>query len=111
MSNLDPYLAAVSTMTTYRLYKNRNDMTSGQYMQYVEDWRFFEEVWIEDYRRTALGLSEKYAFPTNASMQSYLRGQAAHIDVYDSNSPGRILGTIVVYPPIFSPSNQFITIR
>jgi len=105
----DAYLVAVSTMATYLVYKNRNDMSSGQYMQYVDDWRCFERVWIEDYRLSTIRAGYRYTFLTNEERLSYLRGQAAHIDVYDSNSPGRILGTIRG-PIIYSPSNQFITI-
>lgn len=104
-----PYLAAVSTMATYVVYKNRNDMTSRQYMQYVDDWRCFERVWIEDYRLSTMGTAQRYTFPTSQERLSYLRGQAAHIDIYDSNSPGRILGTIPT-PTVYSPPNQFITI-
>ena len=104
-----PYLAAVSTMATYVVYKNRNDMSSGQYMQYVDDWRCFERVWIEDYRLSTIGTGQRYNFLTSEERLSYLRGQAAHIDVYDSNSPGRILGTIRI-PTLYSPSNQFVTI-
>ncbi len=106
----DAYLAGVSTMSRYVLYKNRNDMTSRQYMQYVEDWRCFDRIWIENYRLSTIGAPQRYTFLINEERMSYLRGQAAHIDVYDSNSPGRILGTIPVESGIYSPPDQFITI-
>ena len=103
-------LAAVSTMATYVPYKNRNDMTSGQYMQYVAEWNTFQRIWIEDYTLRAVGSGQRYTFATYDEKQAYLRGQSAHIDVYSSNSPGRILGTIVVPTNIYAPENQFLTI-
>jgi hypothetical protein len=110
MSNT-AYLAAVSTMRSYPIYRNRNDMSSGQYMQYVHEWNTFERIWIEDSVLSTLGTGQRYAFTTNEEFQAYLRGQAAHIDVYDSNSPGRILGTIYVPSNTYAPSNQFVRLR
>ena len=110
MSN-GPYMTAVSTMTAYTVYRNRNDMTSQQYMDYVADWNTFQRVWIQDYYLSNTGSEKKYSFRTNAEFQSFLRGQSAHIDVYDSNSPGRILGTINVPTNIFAPANQFTYLR
>lgn len=110
MSNI-PYDAAVSTMRSYPIYRNRNDMSSGQYMQYVHEWNTFERIWIQDSVLSTIGSGQRYTYKTNEELQTYLRGQAAHIDVYDSNSPGRLLGTIRVPSNIYAPSNQFVTIR
>ena len=85
-------------------------MSARQYIQYTNDWNTFQRVWIEDYRLSTLGYAERYNFLTYAEYQMYLRGQAAHIDVYDSNSPGRMLSTINVVSQILAPANQFITI-
>ena len=110
MSNI-PYIEALSTMRSYPIYRNRNDMTSGEYMQYVNDWNTFQRIWIEDSVLSTIGAGQRYSFMTNEELQTYRRGQAAHIDVYDSNSPGRILGTISVPSNIYAPSNQFVSIR
>ena len=111
MSNNDPYLAGISTMKTYILYRNRNDMSYQEYNQYVLDWNTFEKVWTQDYYLSTIGATNRYNFKTYNEKESYMKGQAAHIDVYDSNSPGRILGTINVVTNVFAPSNQFTTIR
>ena len=86
-------------------------MTSGEYMQYVNDWNTFQRIWIQDSVLSTIGAGQRYSFMTNEELQAYLRGQAAHIDVYDSNSPGRALGVISVPSNIYAPSNQFVTLR
>jgi hypothetical protein len=103
-------LAAVSTLARYLPYKNRNDMTSRQYMQYVAEWNTFQRIWIENYTLSTLGSGQRYTFATYDEKQAYLRGQSAHIDIYSSNSPGRMLGTIIVPTNIYAPENQFLTI-
>ena len=110
MSN-DPYMTAVSTMAAYTIYRNRNDMSSRQYMQYVDDWKNFQRIWIQDYYLSNTDSQKKYTFSTYTEYQSFLRGQSAHIDVYDSNSPGRTLGTISVPTNLFAPANQFTYLR
>lgn len=110
MSNTS-YNEALSTMRSYPVYRNRNDMSSGQYMQYVNEWNTFQRIWIEDSVLSTIGTGQRYTFKTNEELQVYLRGQAAHIDVYDSNSPGRARGTIRVPSNIYAPSNQFVSIR
>lgn len=103
-------LGGVSTMATYVVVRNRNDMTAGQYIQYASDWNFFQKVWAANYQMSTLGSAERYTFSTYEEFNSYLRGQQACIDVYDSNSPGRILSTIRA-PKILAPENQFATIQ
>ena len=102
--------AGLSTMATYRPIRNRNDMTAGQYIQYASDWALFQRVWAVNYQMRTMGSAERYTFANYDEFNSYLRGQQACIDVYDSNSPGRILSTIRA-PLIFAPANQFTTLE
>jgi len=111
MSNNEPYLAAISTMKTYKVYRNRNDMGYQEYNQYVLDWNTFENVWTQDYYLSTIGATNRYNFKTYKEKDSYMRGQASHEDVYDSNSPGRLFSTINVPTNILAPSNQFTTIK
>jgi len=104
-------LAGLSTMATYQPVRNRNDMTAGQYIQYVSDWAFFQKVWAVNYQLSTMGSGQRYTFANYDDFNSYLRGQKACVDVYDSNSPGRILSTITVPSKILAPANQFITIE
>lgn len=103
-------LAGLSTMATYQTIRNRNDMTARQYIQYSSDWAYFQRVWAVNYQMSTMGSSERYVFANYDDFNSYLRGQRACIDVYDSNSPGRIFSTINVPSQILAPANQFTTI-
>jgi hypothetical protein len=110
MDSKEALLAGISTMATYQPIRNRNDMTAGQYIRYATDWTFFQRIWAVNYQMSTMGSGERYTFANYEDFSSYLRGQQACIDVYDSNSPGRILGTIKT-PVIFAPANQFATIQ
>lgn len=110
MSSND-YLDAVSTMATYIPFRDRNDMSSRQYYDYLADWKKFEAVWIQDYLFSTMGTNRKYAFASTKEHQSYIRGRDAHINVYDLNSPGRLLSTINVHTNVLAPSNQFTSLR
>ena len=110
MNAEDALAAGVSTMATYVVIRNRNDMTAGQYIHYANDWAFFQRVWVSNYQMSTMGSGQRYTFATYDDFNSYLRGQQACIDVYDSNSPGRILSTIRA-PQILAPANQFTTIH
>jgi hypothetical protein len=103
--------ATTSILSVYTIYKNRNDMTAGQYIQYTNDWNTFQRVWNENYKLSTIGSTQRYTFATYTEYQMYLRGQNAHVDVYDSNSPGRILSTIHVINQRIAPANQFVNIR
>lgn len=103
-------LSTLSTLATYVVVRNRNDMTAGQYIKYSSDWNFFQRVWETNYQLSTIGSSERYNFLSYDEFNSYLRGMQACIDVYDSNSPGRILSTIRA-PNILAPANQFQTIE
>lgn len=103
--------AGLAIMSVYTVYRNRNDMSARQYIEYTNDWNTFQRVWVENFRLSTIGSAQRYTFATNTEHQMYLRGQAAHIDVYDSNSPGRLLSTINVVSQIIAPANQFVTIR
>lgn len=105
------YMSAVSTMATYIPFRNRNDMSSKQYYEYLADWKTFQRVWIQDYTFSTIGTGEKYVFPSYSEMQSYTRGRDAHLGVYDSNSPGRIMSTISVSTNVLAPANQFTSLR
>jgi hypothetical protein len=103
-------LAGISTMATYQPIRNRNDMTAGQYIQYASDWAFFQRVWAVNYQMSTTGSSERYVFANYDEFNSYMRGKKASIDIYDSNSPGRIFSTIRVPSNILAPTNQFCSI-
>lgn len=110
MSSND-YLHAVSTMATYIPFRDRNDMSSQQYYDYLADWKKFEAVWVQDYLFSTMGTGRTYTFANSKEHQSYIRGRDAHINVYDLNSPGRLLSTIRVYTNVLAPSNQFTSLR
>ena len=110
MNAEDALKAGISTMATYVVLRNRNDMTAGQYIQYASDWAFFQRIWSINYQLSTIGAGERYAFNNYDDFNSYLRGQKACIDVYDLNSPGRIISTINVPSQVLAPANQFITI-
>ena len=101
----------ISTMATYKPIRNRNDMTAGQYIQYVNDWSFFQRVWAINYQMSTMGSGERYTFANYEEFNSYLKGQSACIDIYDANSPGRILSSIKISSQILAPANQFATIE
>jgi len=105
------YLEAVSTMATYIPFRDRNDMSSQQYYDYLADWKKFETVWIQDYLFSTMGTGRTYTFANSKEHQSYIRGRDAHINVYDANSPGRLLSSINVYTNVLAPSNQFTSLR
>jgi len=111
MNAEDALAAGISTMATYQTIRNRNDMTAGQYIQYASDWSYFQRVWSVNYQLSTIGSGQRYTFANYDDFNSYLRGQKACIDVYDSNSPGRVLSTIKVPSKILAPANQFITIE
>jgi hypothetical protein len=103
--------AGLSTMATYKPVRNRNDMTAGQYIQYANDWSFFQRVWAINYQMSTIGSGERFNFANYDEFNSYLRGQSACIDIYDEKSPGRILSTIKMTNLILAPANQFTTIE
>lgn len=105
------YLQAVSTMATYIPVRDRNDMSSRQYYEYLADWNTFQRIWIQDYIFSTIGTGETYDFSSYKELQSYNRGREAHINVYDSNSPGRIMSTISVSTNVLAPANQFTSLR
>jgi hypothetical protein len=98
-------------MATYIPVRNRNDMTSRQYYDYLSDWNTFQRIWVQDYIFSTMGTGETYDFSSYKELQSYNRGRDAHINVYDLNSPGRILSTIHVHKNILAPANQFTSLR
>jgi hypothetical protein len=82
--------AAISTITAYPLKKVRNDMTMGQYIDYVADWTLFNNIWAFNYTVSTLktqGIyTDYYSFHTNQEQLSCLRGQLAHAAVYPSSA-------------------------
>jgi len=106
----DPYQAAVSTMCTYVIYRNRNDMSVREYREYVEEWNTFQRVWSISYYLSTIRSPTRYSFANYKEKLDYQKGQAAHVDVYDSNSPGRLLSTINVPSGVLAPTGQFDTI-
>lgn len=107
MNAEDALAAGISTMATYQPLRNRNDMTFGQYIQYANDWSLFQRIWAVNYQLSTIGSSQRYIFANYEEFNSYIRGQNACIDVYDANSPGRILSTIRISKQILAPPNQF----
>jgi hypothetical protein len=82
---------ATTLITSYPLKKIRNDMSSGQYMDYIHDWNTFNTVWAHNYTASTInsyGQSSMrmYTFPTNQEYQCFLRGQLAHVAVYPSSA-------------------------
>jgi len=104
------YQAAVSTMCTYAIYRNRNDMSAREYREYVQEWNTFNRVWTISYYLSTIGSPTRYSFADYKEKLDYQKGQAAHVDVYDSNSPGRLLSTIKVPSGVLAPTGQFDTI-
>jgi len=85
-------------------------MTYQDYAQYVSDWNTFNRIWAINYYLSSSGMKNRYSFSSYREKNQYMNGQAAHIDVYSSNSPGRILSTINVPSNLLAPDNQFDTI-
>jgi hypothetical protein len=109
MNAADALAIGISTMATYPPVRNRNDMTAGQYIKYASDWALFQRVWAINYQLSTIGSGQRYIFANYDEFNSYLRGQISCIDVYDSNSPGRILSTIRA-PKILASPSQFVNI-
>jgi len=85
-------IRAISTLNAYPLKKIRNDMSSHQYMEYVNDWNTFNRIWAFNYTVSTIKSSpdsyaEDYKFVSNNEYLSYLRGQQAHFAVYRSAPP------------------------
>jgi len=82
--------AAVSTMCAYPLAKVRSDMGIQEYIQYKNDWYFFNTVWTYNYTvstlngggRGAKSNLDPYQFMSNGDYISYINGQSEHIEVY-----------------------------
>jgi hypothetical protein len=104
------YQAAVSTMCTYQIFRNRNDMSAREYREYVQEWNTFQRVWTISYYLSTSKSPIGYSFINYKEKLEYQKGQAAHVDVYDSNSPGRLLSTINVPSGVLAPAGQFDTI-
>lgn len=104
------YQAAVSTMCTYQIFRNRNDMSVREYREYVQEWNTFQRVWKINYYLSSTGAGYRYSFANQKEKVEYQKGQAAHVDVYSSNSPGRLLSTIKVPSGVLAPAGQFDTI-
>lgn len=108
MSNA--FETAISTISIYEVYRNRNDMSIREYRDYVDNWNTFQRVWAIDYYLSSTGAGYRYTFANYKEKFQYQKGQAAHVDVYSSNSPGRLLSTISVPSGVLAPDGQFDTI-
>jgi hypothetical protein len=82
--------AATSTICAYPLGKIRTDMGIQEYINYKNDWNFFNTVWSYNYTVSTLNgqgnLYHYYQFMSNGDMVSYSNGQNAHFSFY-SNAP------------------------
>jgi len=82
--------AATSTICAYPLGKIRTDMGIQEYINYKNDWNFFNTVWSYNYTVSTLNgqgnLYHYYQFMSNGDMVSYSNGQNAHVSFY-SNAP------------------------
>ena len=87
-TTLTPLPAAISTICAYPLAKVRNDMGIRDYLQYKNDWYFFNTVWTYNYTVSTLNGGgatppvSPYIFMSNGDLISYINGQNEHIEVY-----------------------------
>lgn len=93
------YLRAVSTISSYTLGKLRTGMPAQEYIQYRNDWNFFNEVWAFNYTVSTINFGEKcprpkYEFASNAQRVSYIRGQISHVDYYPSAAAAGVFNDI-----------------
>jgi hypothetical protein len=95
----DVYLRAVSTISSYTLGKLRTGMPAQEYVQYKNDWNFFNSVWAFNYTASTINATAKcptpiYEFASNAERLSYIRGQISHVDYYPSAAAAGVFNDI-----------------
>ena len=92
VNTVPPSPEALSTVYAYPLGTVRRDMGIQEYINYKNDWNFFETVWSYNYTISTLnGLSggsrySPWQFMSNGDIVSYTKGQLAHFAFY-SNAP------------------------
>ena len=89
--------AATSTICAYPLGKVRKDMGIQEYINYKNNWYFFNTVWSYNYTISTLNgegnLYNSYQYMNNTDISSYSNGQLAHIAFY-SNAPANQFNNI-----------------
>ena len=100
VNTVPPLPAAVSTICAYPLAKVKGTMSVQEYLNYKQDWYFFNTVWSYNYTISTLnGLASSspptappgtplnsYKFMRRADLVSYSNGQVSHTEVYPSAS-------------------------
>ena len=80
---------ATSTILAYPLAKVRSGIGIQEYINYKNDWNFFNTVWSYNYTISTLNGSGKhymyYQFMSNGDQVSYSNGQMAHAAFYSDN--------------------------
>jgi hypothetical protein len=91
-NNIPISLAASNLACLYPLGKVRQGMPIQEYINYKNDWNFFNKVWAYNYTVSTLNsvnhLSlQPYQFMSNGDHTSYTNGQISHVSYYSNVSP------------------------
>jgi hypothetical protein len=96
VNTIPPSPESISTINAYPLGTVRRDLGIQGYINYKNDWEFFNTVWSYNYTISTLnGLSVEFfgkyqfspwQFANYADIASYSNGQMAHFAFY-SNAP------------------------
>jgi hypothetical protein len=84
-------IEATNIICQYPLGKVRSCIPIQEYVNYKNNWNFFDTVWSYNYTISTLNSTSDrvftpYKFLSNGEIVSYSNGQAAHIEFYSNVS-------------------------
>ena len=90
--NLELNPVAASTICGYPIASLRKDFTSGEWLDYKDNWTTFNKVWVYNYTVSTINgttnTNQKlfWQFTSNREKMMYSKGQTAHVEFYAADA-------------------------
>jgi hypothetical protein len=91
---------AISTICSFPIGSVRKDYTSGEWLDYKDNWATFNKVWVYNYTVSTINGTNSnnsklyWQFTSNREKMMYSKGQTAHVEYYPTEAANGQFNTI-----------------